>query len=673
MFRNYLVTALRNFTRNWVFSLINVSGLSLGISCSLLIFLWIRDETSMDHFPAKRQNIYDVYERVYSEGRVEAGPATPGLLANELKRVVPGIRYASAFEPRQAGTFEVGDKILAAQGAAADSDFFKIFSYRLLKGSRASALAGADRIALSRKLAVNFFGNPENAINRTIRFNNNHDFKITAVFDDLPTETSDKFDFVLNWQFHLGDVDWLKEWIYRSPRTYVELYPGTDPVILEGNIRNFLARYNTGKAVSGFRLELGLQRFDQMYLHSQFREGKPAGGRIEYVSLFSIVAIFILLIACINFMNLSTAHAVRRAKEVGIRKTVGALRISLALQFIGEAWLHTLLSVILSLFLTSLLLPLFNEITGKQILLPFSAFSFWGMLVLLVLAVGLVAGSYPAFFLSSLRPIKVLKGALKFRNSDIWFRKGLVVFQFSISMVLIIGTMVVSKQINYVETRNLGFDRENLIYIPFQGTMADKYSVLKQEAADLPGVKAITRADQPPTQIRTHAYDMDWAGKNPNIHTVVIHTTVGYGYIGLLHLQLLQGRDFSREFATDSVGYIINETALRLIGYKDPIGKPLAIFQRKGTIIGVVKDFHFKSLHDPIEPLIIKLGENISWGFALFRSVPGKTQEAIAGMGKVCKELEPKFPFSYYFSDEEYQRLYRSEQIVGRLSGGFSF
>jgi len=673
MLTHYLKVTLRNLTRNKAFSAINIVGLSLGMASSLLIFLWIKDELSIDHFHANQSRIYNVYERVYSEGKVEAGNGTPGLLATELKRTIPEIQYASGFAGREAGTFEVGQKIITMLGAAADSDFFKIFSYKLIEGTPESALSGPEKIAVSRKMAENFFGSTAAAISKPIRFDNSRNFIISAVFENLPLNSSDQFDFIENWKFHIDTVSWLKEWIYRSPKTYIMLRQGTDPVRLEAKLKNFLDNYLHGKEGEGFHLELGLQRFDDMYLHSRFKDGRPAGGRIEYVRLFKVVALFILLIACINFMNLSTARSVKRAKEVGIRKTVGALRVGLILQFIGEALWMTWMALVIALVLVLFMLPLFNTVTGKQIGLPYGEYSFWLALLGLLLVMGIVSGSYPALFLSSLNAVRILKGAMKFSLGAVWFRKGLVILQFGLSVILIIGTMVVAKQINYVQTINLGFDRGNLICVPFQGSLPVKYPIFRQEISGMPGIQAVTRTDQEPTETGAHAYDMDWSGKNPNTRTVVIHTTVGYEFLKMLHLQLLEGRDFSRDFPTDSSAYIINETALKLIGYKNPIGKPLSIFQNKGRIIGVVKDFHFKSLHEPIEPLLINLNETIRWGYALVKAEPGKTKEAIHSLEKVYTQLEPNFPFTYSFSDEEYLRLYKSEEIVGRLSTAFAF
>ena len=673
MLKNLLVTAWRGLLRNKAFSLINIVGLALGLACSLLILLWVRDERNMNAFHVNTADLYDVYERIYSENKVDAAYWTPGPLAAELKRRLPEIRYTSAFDPNQSATFQAGEKIITLPGAAADSDFFKMFSYPILEGTAAAALDAPDKIAISRKMAVSFFGSPAAAIHRTIRFNNNQVLRIAAVFEDIRPNSSDQFDFVLNWPFHLVLVDWQKEWIYRSPRTYIMLEPGARAATVDAKVRHFMDTYlASSREGAGFHIELGLERFDGVYLHSIFRNGFPAGGRIEYVRLFTIVAIFILLIACINFMNLSTARSVRRAKEVGIRKTIGAVRITLIAQFIGEAMLVVLFSAGLAIGLAEAALPLFNTITGKQITLPLLQPPFWAMVAALVIVTGFTAGSYPALFLSSLRPVKVLKSTLKFSTAAFWLRKGLVTFQFTLSILLIIGMMVISRQVNYLQTVNLGFDRANLIYAPVQGDLWQKYPAFKATLAGMPGIQAVTRTDQPPQQTGAHAYDMTWEGKDPTTRTVVIHTTVGYGWLKMMNLTLLQGRDFSPAFPTDTNTYIINETALKLIGYKDPIGRPLSIFGQHYKILGVVKDFHFNSLHDPIQPLLINLNEQIHWGFVMVRAWPGRMQAAIASIRKVYRDLEPKFPFQYYFSDEEYQRLYNNEQMVGRLSDSFA-
>jgi putative ABC transport system permease protein len=318
-------------------------------------------------------------------------------------------------------------------------------------------------------------------------------------------------------------------------------------------------------------------------------------------------------------------------------------------------------------------LPGFNQLTGKDIHIPFNESRFWFSIAGLLLITGFISGSYPALYLSSFKPVKVLKGLPKFSNTALWFRKGLVVFQFMLSIILIIGTIVVSKQVNYIQTVNLGYDRENLLYIPLEGDLTPKYTLFKQEVINMPGIKDVSRITDNPTQIQNGTGGVQWEGKDPNVDIQFTQSAVGYDFAKTMHLQLAQGRDFSKNFATDSAGYIINEAALKRIGYKDPIGKPLTFWDKPGTIIGVLTDFHFNSMHEQINPLVLRLGENIEWGSALVRTEPGKTKEALEGLEKICKKLNPKFPFTYKFSDEEYAKLYKSEQVVSKLANYFAF
>ncbi len=675
MFRNYFLTAWRNIARNKTFSFINVFGLALGMACSLLIFLWVQDERSVNAGLVKNDRTYGVYERVYSEGKVEAAHWTPGLLAQELRRKLPDVRYASGFWPAQEIRFSAGEKNIIEKGCFADSDYFKIFDYHFLEGTPAIALRQPEDIVLSRKMAVAFFGSPAAAIGNTLRYNDLADFRVSSVFEDLPANTSEKFDYAINWQYLLRNAGWLTNWINRGPSTFIELRPNADPVKVEAAIKNFIQPYLGSGYGSGFRTELGLQAFQEMYLYSSFKNGVPAGGRIEYVRLFSVVAVIILLIACINFMNLATARSAKRAKEVGISKTVGALRQWLVLQFIGEAMLLAILAFIAALGMTLLLLPLFNTITGKLIVLPAASIRFWGAAMALVLATGLVAGSYPALYLSSLMPLKVLKGTLKFSTGALVFRKSLVICQFVLSIVFIVATIIVTKQVHYVQEKNIGFDKENLVYVPMERSLARQYPLLKRQLAGLPGITSVTYSNQVPTEISAHVYDLSWEGKDPATKVIALHNGVGYDYLKTMHLTVMLGRDFSREFPTDTVGYVINESAWKMTGYKNPIGKPLIYFGHRGKIIGVVKDFHFRSLHDPIQPLVLEfMGERISWdgSFAVIRIGAGKTKQAIAGIEQVCKQLDPAFPFRYAFADEEYQKLYNSERTVSKLSDSFA-
>lgn len=670
MIKNYLSIAWRNLVRNKAFSVINILGLALGLACSLLIILWIRDERSVDGFHAHGRQLYQVYERWIHDGKVDANYYSQGLLADELKRVLPEVEYASSLERSWGFTFQVGGTVNKMNGGSAGADFFKMFSYPLLQGTPETALNSPGGIAISRRMAELFFGSPEKAIGKPIHFEDKKDLMVTAVFENLPVNSSMQFDFLRNWIDYVNENPWVHNWTNTSPVTFVQLRADANPAKVEATVKDFVYRYQR-KDPSNIN-ELALQPYTETYLYSTFKDGRPEGGRIEYVRLFSIVAVFILLIACINFMNLATARSAKRAKEVGVRKVVGAFRSSLILQFTGEALLLTSFAVILAVILAASLVPGFNHLTGKQLSLPVLQPAFWAILAGLLVVTGLVAGSYPALFLSSLQPVRVLKGSLKFSWGASFFRKGLVVFQFALSIILIIGMIVIYRQVDYTQTKNLGYNRENLIYIPLEGNLVEKYALFKEEALNIRGVVNISRMKESPTVIGHHRSDIEWEGKDPGLNVSFADAVVGYDFVKTMGLKLKQGRDFSKAFGTDSTSYIINEAALKRTGYTDPIGRTMTWGNHRGQIIGVLQDFHINSMYQEIEPLIIRLDERQTWGNILVRVRAGKTREVLAGLEKLCATLNPKFPFSYQFSDQEYARLYQSEQVVSRLSNIFA-
>jgi predicted permease len=671
MLKNYLKIAFRNLIRHKTFSAINILGLALGMASSLLIMLWVQDEKAVDRFHANGKQLFQVYERDLNDGKVQGSYATQGLLAEELKRVIPEVQYASSLDyaaaPGTLNTFEAGNKVIKESGNYAGADFFSMFSYPLLQGNAKTALSEPGGVAISRKMAEEFFGSPEQAINKTIRFDNNENLQIKAVFENLPAHASRKFDFLRSWTDYVKQNDWVHNWGNTSPDTYIQLHKTADPEKVKAAIKDFIYQYRK-KGNGSFTEELGLQPFPEKYLHSTFKNGRPDGGRIEYVHLFTLVAVFILLIACINFMNLATAQSARRAKEIGLRKVIGAFRSSLIRQFLGEAMLLTLFSGILAVVLAAGLIPAFNNLTGKQLAVPFDQPVFWLAFTGLLIITGLVAGSYPALFMSSLNPVRILKGSLKFSWQATFFRKGLVVFQFVLSILLIVGMIVIYRQVEFIQTTNLGYDRDNLVYIPIEGELVKKFELFREEAGNVPGIESISKMRNSPTIIEHHTGSISWPGKDPNTQLSFADAVVGYDFVKTMKLKIQAGRDFSRDFAGDSLSYMLNETAVNKIGFKDPVGQTVTWGNHPGKIIGVLKDFHFSSMHQTIDPLIVRLDESWPWGTILVRVNSRHTREAIAALQKICSGLNPKFPFTYTFSDQEFASLYKSEQVVSELT-----
>ncbi|MCF2505738.1 ABC transporter permease [Dyadobacter sp. CY107] len=672
MIQNYFKIAFRNLVKSKTFSAVNVLGLALGMACSLLIMLWIKDELSVDGFHANKSQLYRIYMREYFSGKVQGVIWTPGPLAEELKKSVPEIEMATPYEWPSDATFSVGDKIYKRQTNAASADFFKMFSFKILQGTPESALKDPNGLAISRDMAITFFGSPEAAMGKPITMDNQKNLMITAVFENIGLNSTLKFDCLRSWEGFLQDNDWAKEWGSTDPLTFFKIRADADPAKVEAKIKHLLDKFNRDEG-KPFRTQLAMQPFHEYYLNSTIKDAHMDGGRIEYVRLFALVAVFILLIACINFMNLATARSAKRAKEVGVRKVIGAMRSMLVGQFMGEAILITLFSISIAVLLVAVLLPSFNNLTGKQMSLPLSEPSFWLTLSGLLLTTGLLAGSYPAFFLSSINPIRVLKGTLKFDNKSTWLRQGLVVFQFGLSIIMIVGMITIYRQVEFVQTKNLGYDRENLIYFPMEGDLIKNYDVFRNALMQVNGVTSVSHMTASPGSNGSGTEGISWPGSEANNQVRFTPAGVGYDFAKTMKLEMAVGRDFSKDFATDSMAFLINETALKVIGFKDPIGKKLKWGNQTGVIIGVIKDFHFLSLHEKIRPLIAYMNTKNKTGSAIIRIDGSKTKETLAGIERVCKTVNPKFPFTYAFTDQSYAQQYQSEQIVSKLSDYFAF
>jgi len=671
MIKNYFKTAWRNLLQNKTFSLINIFGLALGMTCSLVIMLWLQDEIRKDKFHQNSKRLYRVMENQSYSGTISTFDATPGILAENIVKDIPDIQMASQMLWEEEPLFTVDNTYDKEKGRYVEKDFLRMFSFKLLKGDPATALARPDGVVISKKLADKYFKGKD-PIGKMIRIDNTDNVMVTGVLDGIPKSSSLTFDFLMSFEQWRKKNDWAKEWGNNGPRCYVMIAPNTSIDRVNAKIKNYIKTKNKESNV-----ELFLQNYGESYLYSDWENGKQNGGRVEYVKIFSIVAIIILVIACINFMNLATARSLRRAREIGVRKVVGAGKRQLIGQFIGESLFVSFIAICFSLLIVFLLLPSFNSLTEKHLSIDLTDPSFLVILLGLTLVTGIISGSYPALFMSSLKPIIVLKGLLKFRPGATYFRKALVVFQFALSIILILGMIVIYRQIDFIHNKNLGFAKEDLLYMPLEGELQKTYPTFKEQLLKQPGIKYVTSAQSSPLEVGSSTSGVRWPGKDTTKLILFSSNPITYDYIKTMGIQLVAGRDLSTEYGLDTMNYLVNEAAAKKIGYKDPVGKELTMWGDKGMIVGLMKDYHHNSLHVPIEPLILRLHKKswggTYWGNIIVRTEKGKTKQAIVSMEKLYKQFNPGFPFKYYFTDDEIANRYKAEYTVSKLSRYFAF
>ncbi|OJV16748.1 MAG: hypothetical protein BGO21_28195 [Dyadobacter sp. 50-39] len=669
MLRNYLKIAWRNLLKNKMFSSINILGLALGMACSLLIMLWVQDEIKMDRFHENDARLYSVMENQHYSGEINTFAATPGILAEHIVKDFPEIEKASQVLWEQSPVLRVGNVYDNEKGRYVQGDFLTMFTFKLKQGDARTALKRPDGIVISQKLADKYFKG-QDPIGKAMRVDNKDDVVVTGVLEEIPRYSSMRFDFMMSYDRWLKGAAWAKEWGNNGPRCAVLLAKNADVDKVNAKIKDYIKTKNKDSNVDLFLINYG-----KSYLYSNWEAGKQNGGRIEYVRMFTIVAVFILIIACINFMNLATARSVKRAKEVGLRKVVGAYKTSLIGQFMGESILITMLALVVAIGIVLILLPGFNTLTDKQLSLDFLDPAFLLLLLALTLITGLVAGSYPALFMSSLNPVTILKGALKFKPNATYFRQGLVVFQFGLSILLILSMIVIYRQIDYIQHKNLGFNQENLLYIPdIENTISNNFDAFKRALEGEPGIKSVTRSQAGPLDYGSSTMGVNWPGKDTTKQLLFSVNPVGFNFVETMGIKLLDGRDFNPSFGTDTSNYLVNQAAAKKIGYKDPVGKELTMWGKKGKIVGLMKDFHIGSLHVAIEPLIISLQpKKEAWGVGMVRAEAGKTKQAIESLEKVFRRYNSGMPFKYHFADEEFGNLYKAETVVSKLSNYFAF
>ena len=662
MLKNYFKTALRNMLRQKVYSLINIVGLAFGMACCFLIMMWVLDELSFDRFHENADDIYNVVlNQHYSDGRSVITRCTPPVLSESLLNEYPEIINSCRYTPFSGYyTVTYQDNIFTENVNMTDNSFFEMFTFPFVKGNPEKALTDPGSAVITEKFAKKYFGDEE-PLGKTLTISNKYDFTVSGILKDIPGNSSEQFEILLPFEFQRELGKNLDTWGYNSFYTWIQLSPGHDYHTVEAKIRDQII--NNSSSTS----KLTLQPMTKS--RHYYSSGKP--GDIIYIYLLSAIASIILIIACINFINLTTARSEKRAREIGLRKVVGADKKQLFGQFMSESVIMTLLALILALILTELLNPLLNNLVRREISWQMNSLHIIGIIGV-TLFTGLVAGIYPAYVLSSLRPLKILKGSGGFSGKKLTLRKVLVTFQFFISITLIICCLVVLNQVKYMQNKDLGLDKDSVVRIPFKGLEEGKYAAFKNLLLENPDISSVTAALHWPTMIGSNGGGWNWEGKDPNQDVLMGFTYVDYDYFETLGIEMAAGRSYSSEFPADSSqSIIVNEAAVKLMNMDAPVGKILSVSDFNLTIIGVAKDFHFKPLDWEIEPLTILFGPS-SNKHVFIRVSPKNMQGTLSVIEDTYKRVTPLNPFEYSFLDDRYERSYRAERRLAKLFTSFS-
>jgi len=678
MFRNYLKIAWRNTLHNKVYSMLNITGLATGMAVALLIGLWVVNQYSYDRFLPGYRQVYQVEMNLTSQHNGTTTQTSIALpLTDVLKKEIPGIQYVA--ETDYIGGMNhgllVGDKKLYLGGGAAGPEFFKIFQYPFIKGNANSALKDIYSIVITESTGKALFGDA-NPMGKSIRFDNSQNMTVTGVIRDIPANATQQFKYIVPFAYSEATQGWIKDgrtrWTYNSFSAYVSLKPGVTYGQIAPRIRDIVSKRSPEMRSS--KPEVFMHPLTNWHLYNDFKNGKPAGGFVEYVRLFSIIGMLVLAIACINFMNLSTARSEKRAREVGVRKAIGSARIDLVYQFLLESVMVTFISFLLCLLLVQLALPAFNTLTGSAIHVPYGNIGFWGIMIVFVLFTGLAAGSRPAFYLSAFNPVKVLKGSIQTGRWASVPRKVLVVVQFTCSIALIISTVIVYQQIQYVKDRPTGYSADRLVMTDMNSDLSQHYEALKNDLLSSGVVESVASSTSPATGVYSHFSLDKWPGKNAGDESVNIGAIwVSEDYFKTLGMTFSGGHNFTGDWKSDTLNLIVNEAMVRRIGLKDPVNQLLTtnINQKPLRIIGVVKDALMESPYSPVEPIVF--GHN-PFGFVVtYRLAKNAgTHTAIEKIGKIFGKYNPAYPYQYKFVNAEYEHKFNLEVLVGKLAGVFA-
>lgn len=669
MLYNDLRTAVRHSLKHKGYTLLNVAGLIVGLASCIAILLYVEDELRINRFHSNSGRLYQVWRNMYQgSGEVSTTGGIPQPLEHVLRQEYPEIEDVTLLSWEMEPLFRLNDQSSFEKGRHASPEFFRMFSFPFVAGDPATALDDVHSVVISETMARKYFGNDWKtaALGRSLKINEGEEFEITGIFQDPGKNSSLKFDWILPAAPYVQQKEWVRSWYNGSFQIFVTLTKGADVALLRTKVMHEINKHTNYTADERIYLQL----FADNYLNSNFENGAPTGGRIQYVRILSIIAAFILIIASINFMNLATARSSRRAKEIGVRKAMGANRASLGRQFFVESFLLSTVGVAAALVVVALTLPGFNHITGKYLELDISSPKLWlgagGMIVI----TGLLSGSYPAFLLSSFNAIHSLKGKLNLAPTGSRLRNGLVTLQFAISILLISGTIVIAKQMKYILTKNLGLDKENLVMMQMDGALAGKNDVLRAEFAKIPEGRAITFTSGNPISYHASTGGARWDGKDPDEVVEINVLSVDALFFETMKMDFAEGRGFTINFSSDSSTFVVNEVLAAIMGFKSPVGEKLSVWGTEGDVIGVVKNFHMGSLYEPIPPLIIRYDPS-NCPMAFMRT-QHNTPEALQKIGQLAKRLNPAYPFRYRFVDQEYEQSYQNEIAISVLVNVFA-
>lgn len=660
MFKNYLKTAIRNIVKEKGYSFINILGLSIGMAACILIMFWVFDELSFDKFHENSQSIYQINKSYIIGGKESYNPSLPMPLVFALRNDFAEVKYATAFS-RYRALFRYGDKIFNETNICeTDSSFFDVFSFEFLYGNRIEALKKPNTLVITERIAKKYFGD-ENPIGKSFILNDNEDYQITGVLKNIPSNSTYKFDIYIPMTSQTVK-DYANDWTFQFLNIFVKLVEKSDIAVFNKKIEKLAEVHLTGEKTTFHSNPL-----HKIHLYSI--DGKS--DKIQYIYFFSIIAVFILFIACINFMNLTTARSTKRAKEVGVRKVIGAGKKHIILQFLGESIIQVLIAMIFAFLLVELVKHPFNNLTAKAISIQYTNVKIIGFFVFISFIIGIIAGFYPALLFSTFKPVKILKGFSTGRTgSKFRLRKILVVIQFIITITLLISTYVIFQQNEYARTRDLGFNKDNILFLRMNKDVFENFDAIKTELLQNPDIKSISRTSSLPSSVWTIARGITWEGKETDEGAAFALMGVDYDFLKTLNLKIVMGRGFSKEFISDSANVIINEKAAAMIG-DDVLHRYLNFDEENpNPIIGVVKDFNSLPLTYEIEPMVMAIIPSY-YRFLLIDIHGENIQQSVGKIEKVWQKFCPSFPFDYHFLDEEFDINYQNEIRMGKIFGYF--